>query len=145
MTTLNTSTYRPLTAMGLSAGVVAVAASLVNALVAVVAVGLGATAAGGLLPQAYITFTVVAAIAGAAGWHLINRYARRPERIITWLVPTFLVVSFIPDVAVGLDLGWLTAGALMVMHVTTIAIAVIAYRRFMPLRDGDSAKGDAVS
>lgn len=133
MTTVQSRTYRPLTTIALSASIVAVVASVVNALIALSAVGLGATAAGGLLPQAYISFTVIAAIAGAAGWHLINRYTRRPERIMTWLIPAFLVVSFIPDVGVGLTLGWLTAGALMVMHITTIAIAVISYRRFMPL------------
>lgn len=137
MTTVTPHTYRPLTTIALSAGVVAVAASLVNALIAVAALGLGATLAGGLLPQAYITFTVIAAIAGAAGWHLINRHTRRPERIMIWLIPAFLVVSFIPDVGVGVTTGWLTAGALMVMHITTITIAVISYRMFMPLREYD--------
>lgn len=137
MTTVQSLTYRPLTTIGLSAGVVALAASVVNAVIALAAIGLGATAIGGLLPQAYITFTVIAAIAGAAGWHLINRYTRRPERVMNWLVPAFLVVSFLPDLGVGLAMGWLTAGALMVMHITTITIAVVTYRRFMPLvRDG---------
>jgi hypothetical protein len=55
-----------------------------------------------------------------------------------WLVPTFLVVSFIPDIAVGVAMGWLVAGALSLMHVATIVIAVLTYRRFMPLRSGSA-------
>ena len=127
-------TYRTGTAIAVSAALVALVGSLVNALIALGAVALGAPAEGGLQPMAYITFTVVAAIAGAVGWHIINRYARRPAQVMRWLVPAFLIVSFVPDIPVGLALGWLTAGALMLMHVATIVVAVVVYRRLLPLR-----------
>ncbi|WP_426185158.1 DUF6069 family protein [Microbacterium sp. TWP3-1-2b2] len=149
MTTITKPDYRARTAIMLSATIVAIAAGIVNALIALGAVALGAEVAGGLQPVAYLTFTVIAAIAGAAGWHIINRYARRPANIINryarrpanimrWLAPAFLAVSFIPDIAVGVTMGWLVAGSLMLMHVATISIAVVTYRRLMPLRSGKS-------
>lgn len=138
MTTITKPDYRARTAIMLSATIVAIAAGIVNALIALGAVALGAEVAGGLQPVAYLTFTVIAAIAGAAGWHIINRYARRPANIMRWLAPAFLAVSFIPDIAVGVTMGWLVAGSLMLMHVATISIAVVTYRRLMPLRSGKS-------
>lgn len=138
MTTISRADYRARTAITISALVVAVAASAVNALIALGATALGAESTGGLQPIAYISFTVVAAIAGAVGWHIINRRAGRPAKVMRWLVPAFLAVSFIPDIAVGIAMGWLVAGALSLMHVATISIAVVAYRRFMPLRSGST-------
>jgi len=138
MTTITKPDYRARTAIMLSALIVALAAGIVNALIALGAVALGAEVAGGLQPVAYLAFTVIAAIAGAAGWHMINRFTRRPASIMRWLVPAFLAVSFIPDIAVGVTMGWLAAGSLMLMHVATISIAVVIYRRLMPLRSGNS-------
>lgn len=134
MTTITRSDYRTRTAIPLSALIVAVAAGIVNALIALGAVALGAEATGGLQPIAYLSLTVIAAIAGAVGWHIVGRRAQRPQRVMRWLVPAFLVVSFIPDVFVGMAMGWLAAGALALMHIATITIAVLTYRRFMPLR-----------
>lgn len=57
-----------------------------------------------------------------------------------WLVPAFLVVSFVPDFLVSAAMGWLATGALMLMHVTTIAIAVPVYARIMPLRASGSGE-----
>lgn len=136
MSTITSPDYRARTAIAFSAAIVAVAASAVNAVIAVGAVALGAEVAGGLQPIAYISLTVIAAIVGAIGWHLINRYTPRPVVVMRWLVPAFLVVSLIPTIPVGLVMGWLVAGALMLMHVATIVIAVLAYRRFMPLSAG---------
>lgn len=42
--------------------------------------------------------------------------------------------AFLPDIVVGIGVGWLTAGALALMHVVTITIAVIVYSRMLPLR-----------
>lgn len=138
MTIITKPRYRTRTAIVLSAMIVAVAAGIVNALIALGAGALGADIEGGLQPIAYITFTIIAAIVGAAGWHIINRYTRRPADTMRWLVPAFLVVSFIPDIAVGAALGWLVAGSLMLMHVATITIAVLTYRRLMPVRTARS-------
>lgn len=142
MTTVTAPGYRAATAIPLSALIVAVAASAANALIALAATTLGAEAAGGLQPMSYLAFTVIAAIAGAVGWHLINRSARRPARVMRWLVPAFLLVSFSPDVAVGVSMGWLMASALMLMHVATITIAVLTYRRFLPLRTAGMTAAD---
>jgi len=136
MSTITPIHYPVRTAITISALTTAVAACLVNALIALGAVTLGAEVAGGLQPVAYLSFTVIAAFAGAVGWHIINRRALQPANVMRWLVPTFLVVSVIPDIAVGVAMGWLTAGALALMHVATITIAVLAYRRLMPLRSG---------
>ncbi|MGO2110340.1 MAG: DUF6069 family protein [Pseudoclavibacter sp.] len=134
MTTISKPDYRVGTAIAISALIVAVAGSAVNALVALGAVALGASVAGGLQPIAYISLTVVSGIGGAIGWHLINRRAKRPAQVLRWLVPTFFVVSLVPTLAVGFDMGWLVAGALMLMHLTTAVVAVLSYRRLMPLR-----------
>lgn len=138
MTTISRADYQARTAIAISASVVALAASAVNALIALGATALGAEPTGGLQPIAYISFTIIAAFAGAVGWHIINRRASRPATVMQWLVPTFLVVSFIPDIVVGVAMGWLMAGALTLMHVATITIAVLTYRRFMPLRSGSA-------
>ncbi|GAA1056938.1 hypothetical protein GCM10017608_10460 [Agromyces luteolus] len=131
MDTATETTYRASKAIPLSAGIVALTASLANALIAWAGLALGAPATGGILPMSYITLTVIAAIAGAVGWHLINRYARRPRRVLTWLVPTFLVVSFVPDILVGISMGWILAVTLMIMHVATLAIGITVYARLM--------------
>lgn len=134
MTTITRPDYRARTAITMSALIVAVAAGAVNAVIALGAASLGAATTGGLQPVAYLSLTIIAAVAGAFGWHLINLRARRPATVMRWLVPAFLAVSFIPDIIVGASLGWLVAGSLMLMHVATITIAVLTYRRLMPLR-----------
>jgi hypothetical protein len=126
--------YQSRTAIPLAVLIVATAASLANALIALGATSAGAEATDGLEPGAYVTFTVVAAIAGALGWHAINRRARHPARVMRWLVPAFLIVSFIPDLGFVATMGWVFAAGLMLMHVATAAIAVTTYRRLMPLR-----------
>jgi hypothetical protein len=54
-------------------------------------------------------------------------------------VPTVLVVSFVPDVVVGAMAGnaegWAYAAVLMAMHVATVAVAIVTFRRLMPLPD----------
>lgn len=136
--TTRPTSYRARNAIPLSALIVAVTAGIVNALVAVGAVALGAEATGGLQPLAYLALTVIAAIAGAVGWHLINRATRHPAEVMRWLVPAFLIASFVPDFLVSAAVGWLTTSALMLMHITTIAIAVPVYIKIMPLRPSGS-------
>ncbi len=136
--------YRTLPAVLRSAAVVAVAAGIANALLALLGSAAGASDGVGLQPVAFVTLTVVAAVGGAVGWHLVNRFSARPSRVMRWLVPAFLVVSFVPDVLVGASegtaAGWTYALVLMAMHVATIAIAVPVYRRFLPLTDDASAR-----
>lgn len=132
---------RPLSAVLLSIVVVVVGAGAANALLAAIglAAGLGGPSAIGLVPIAYLSLTVVAAVGGAVGWWLIARSARRPSRVMRRLVPTVLVVSFVPDVLVGAMAGnaegWAYAAVLMAMHVATVAVAILTFRRLMPLPD----------
>lgn len=143
MSTTLPHTYSPTVAVPLSIAIVAVLASAVNAVLALVGSAVGATGPG-LQPIAYLSLTVVAAIGGAVGWHLIDRFAKRPRRVMRWLVPSFLAVSFVPDILIGVTTGtgdgWLYAAVLMSMHVITITIAILTYRRLMPLSDRDDAR-----
>lgn len=151
MSTTLPRTYSPTVAVPLSIAIVAVLASAVNAVLALVGsavlalVGSAVGATGpGLQPIAYLSLTVVAAIGGAVGWHLIDRFAKRPRRVMRWLVPSFLAVSFVPDILIGVTTGtgdgWLYAAVLMSMHVITITIAILTYRRLMPLSDREDAR-----
>lgn len=143
MSTTLPRTYSPTVAVPLSIAIVAVLASAVNAVLALVGSAVGATGPG-LQPIAYLSLTVVAAVGGAVGWHLIDRFAKRPRRVMRWLVPSFLAVSFVPDILIGVTTGtgdgWLYAAVLMSMHVITITIAILTYRRLMPLSDRDDAR-----
>lgn len=137
MTTIPAPAYRVRTAVPLSALIVAVVAGAVNALIALGGTALGLEAPIGLQPVAFLSMTVLAAIAGAFGWHLIVRRMRRPATVLRWLVPALLGASFIPDLVVGATAGtpngWLNAATLMTMHVATLTIGVLSYARFMPL------------
>lgn len=115
--------------------VAAVAASIVNLLISLAAQGLGADATVfmGLTPAAFIPLTVIGIIAGAVGWLIVRRAARRPAAVLGWLVPVVIVITLLADVALGLGLGWGGAVALGLMHIAVAAVAVPAYRYFLPL------------
>ncbi len=90
-----------------------------------------------LTPGPIVLWTIVGAIIGAIGWRLIVTKKANSRTLLARLVPTVLVLSFLPDLALlATDTmpGQTTAGvlALMVMHVLTAVIAVTAYRRSMP-------------
>ena len=90
-----------------------------------------------LTPGPVVMWTMLGAVIGAAGWHLIVNRSARSRTLLSALVPTVLVLSLIPDVALLVTdsvPGQTTSGvvALMVMHVVTAAIAVTAYRKAMP-------------
>ena len=86
----------------------------------------------------YGMLTVIGAIIGAVGWHLIATRARNATRLLSWLVPTVLVLSLLADLPLLMDKssmpGTTTAGvlALMLMHFGVAAAAVPAYRKFIP-------------
>ena len=93
-----------------------------------------------LTPGVYGFLTVVGAVIGAIGWHLIVTRSRNASGLLRILVPVVLLLSLIPDVMLLLDKsqqpGTTTAGviALMLMHFGVAAAAVPAYRRFIPPR-----------
>ena len=124
----------------LKTGVVAgVVAAVVN--VAVSAVARGPFGASDdfvpLTPGPIVWWTIVGAIIGALGWRLIVNKKANSRALLAKLVPTVLVLSFIPDLALlASDTmpGQTPAGvlALMVMHVLTAVIVVTGYRKAMP-------------
>ncbi|PJJ70874.1 hypothetical protein CLV46_0403 [Diaminobutyricimonas aerilata] len=134
---------RPPVAVPLAIAVVAVLASALNALLALAGTSIGARGPG-LQPIPFLSLTVLAAVGGAVGWHLVDRIAKRPSRVMRWLVPSFLAVSFLPDIFIGIAAGtgdgWVYAAVLMCMHVTTITVAVLTYRRLMPLKDREGRR-----
>jgi len=90
-----------------------------------------------LTPGPIALWTVIGVLVGAAGWRLIVNRSARSGAVLRALVPTVLVLSLVPDVALlvtGAMPGTTVTGvvSLMVMHVVTAAIAVTAYRRTMP-------------
>ena len=124
----------------LRAGAVAgVVAGVTNVVISVVARGpLGANDDfEPLTPGPVVMWTVLGALVGAVGWRLVVTRSAHSAAVLRTLVPTVLVLSFIPDVALLVTdsvPGQTTTGvvALMVMHVVTTVIAVSAYRRAMP-------------
>ncbi len=90
-----------------------------------------------LTPGPIVMWTIVGAVIGALGWRLIVNKKANSRALLAKLVPTVLVLSFLPDLALlATDTmhGQSTTGvlALMVMHVLTAAIVVTGYRRSMP-------------
>lgn len=127
-------TYRARVAVPLAGLLVSVAAGLANVALALGAVAVGAEEVDALAAPSLVVLSVIAGFIGALGWHLINRRAANPARVMSWLVPTFVLVSLVPDFLVVAEMGWLVAGTLMLMHVVTAIIAVAGYRRILPLR-----------
>jgi hypothetical protein len=89
-------------------------------------------------PPAYIALIVVGVVAGAAGWLAVRRRAADPSGVMRSLAPAVVVLSFIPDVLVGVtkfETGttWAGVGGLMAMHLAVAACAVAAFARFLPL------------
>jgi hypothetical protein len=134
------------TAVSLRAALTAGATAGVAAAVVNVTISAVARAAFGvsddftpLTPGPIVMWTILAAIIGAAGWRFFVNRSVRSGALINKLVPTVLVLSFIPDVALlATDAmpGTTTAAvlSLMAMHVVTALIVVFAYRRAMPVR-----------
>lgn len=91
-----------------------------------------------LKPPVYAALTIIGILAGAAGWSRVRARADRPRRLLRTLVPAVLVVSFVPDLIVGVigklpGTSWGAVGALMVMHLIVGGAAVAAYLRLLPL------------
>lgn len=111
-----------------------VLASLVDAVFAVAALAAGAPDDfRPLMPGAYIFLTTVGVVAGAIGWAVVRKVSANPEALVRWLAPVLVVVSFIPDFLLFGEGGVAGVLALLAMHVAVAVIAVIAYRKVMPL------------
>lgn len=141
MTTTTTTGTTASTGRGriaIAAILAAVLTGAVNSAIAVIAVAVGVAAIMPLNPPIDVAFSVLASIAGAIGWSIANRHANDPRRVMAWLAPAVLLVSFVPDVllavATGRSTGIAPILALSLMHVTTIVIAIAVYARLLPLK-----------
>ncbi len=85
---------------------------------------------------AVIAVAVVALVARAAGapWETTTHRARDPRRTLSRLVPAVLLLSFLPDVLLGVSgSAWSGVAALMVMHLAVAAVALPVYARLLAL------------
>ncbi|MEU0846167.1 DUF6069 family protein [Streptomyces sp. NPDC005962] len=118
------------------------ASSIVNAVIAATALAAGASDNfQPLQPGAYISFTILGVLVGAAGWALIRRRAGA-RRLLKTLVPVVVVISFVPDLAMLVSDFKPHADAtgviaLLLMHIAVAAISVFAYQRALPVSDRD--------
>jgi len=119
---------------------VASATAAVGAVIAVAVVALVARAAGApsgfrqLQPGTYIPLVVLGVVAGAVGWEITTHRARDPRRTLSRLVPAVLLLSFLPDVLLGVSgSAWSGVAALMVMHLAVAAVALPVYARLLAL------------
>jgi len=86
-----------------------------------------------LKAPSYIFLTALGIVAGAIGWAVVRKVSKDPQALVRRLVPTLVVVSFVPDFLLYGDGGATGVGALLLMHVSVAATAVVTYRRVMPL------------
>ena len=124
--------------------IAAVGSVITVAVVALLAQALGVPAFHVLQPSAYVPLVILGVIAGAIGWLVIVRRAGSPRVVLQWLVPAVLVVSFVPDVLLGMGLlggetGMTVGGtiALMIMHLAVAAVALPTFARLMPVGHSD--------
>jgi hypothetical protein len=95
-----------------------------------------------LQPGAYIGLIVFGVLAGGVGWQLVRTRARRPAQLLRTLVPVVVLVSFIPDITIGI-LGsdhatWGGVVALMAAHVVVAIAAVTSFATFLPVDDSSA-------
>ncbi|GAA3454405.1 DUF6069 family protein [Dactylosporangium matsuzakiense] len=140
-----TTTALPAARTTLKATLTAVGIAAAGSLVVNTAIALGARALGApeefqpLTLPVYGTLSVVGVLISAVAWRLVVARSRAAGRMLRVLVPVVLVLSLIPDVvllATQGQPGTTATGviALMLMHAGVAAVAVPAYRRFMPPR-----------
>ncbi len=136
MTSTASASIAPRRAMAVA---VTCAVAGVGAVVAVAVVALVARAVGApstfpqLRPGTYIPLAVLGVVAGAVGWEIVIHRARDSRRTLSRLVPAVLILSFVPDVLLGVSGSpWGGVAALMVMHLAVAAVALPTYNRLLP-------------
>jgi hypothetical protein len=127
-TRTRTSTPR---AFALAVITAVVLATVVNTIVAAIAHGAGASHK--FPPLQFAAYTSL----GLLG---IRSKSSAPAQLLSKLVPAVIVVSFIPDILVGVNkseahTSWGAVIALMIMHLCVAAIAVASFTKFLPVSD----------
>jgi hypothetical protein len=121
----------------------AVVGDLVSTAIAAIAHGAGVSHAFAPLHVGTYTVLIVAGVMGGAiGWQLVRTRATNPSRLLARLVPVVLLLSFVPDILIGITKAetgttWGGVLALMAMHVVVATAAVGSYLHFLPVRTVD--------
>jgi hypothetical protein len=119
------------------AAVIAIVADLI-----VAAVAHAAGASSQFKPLNLSTFaplTIVGLVVAAIAWSTIRARATNPWRVLSKLIPIVVLVSFIPDIAVGVSKSqahttWGAVVALMVMHLAVSGAGVGTFWILLPIR-----------
>jgi hypothetical protein len=129
--------------IALAALIAAAATGIVDALIGVISLALGAKATLTLSPGPDVALAVIASIVGAIGWTIIARRLGNPRRALQIIAPVVLLLSFIPDTlfaaATVSTTGWAPVAALVLMHIATISLALATYATVLPIRKGPSS------
>ena len=140
--TANLRRRRLPTVAALGAAIIAavIVSDSVNALIATIARASGVSDSFQPLQfGTYTALTVAGIIVGAIGWQVVRNRAARPFWLLSRLVPIVLVLSFVPDILVGINHSqvgttWGGVIALMSMHIVVAASAVAGYATFLPVK-----------
>ncbi|MET1073734.1 MAG: DUF6069 family protein [Umezawaea sp.] len=122
-----------------SAAVVSVA---LDAAIAAVAHGVGVSEEfPPLTLPAYTFLSVLGLVIGGIAWAVVRAKASNPAGFLRIGVPIVVLVSFVPDVMIGISKSqpgttWGGVAALVVMHIVVAAAGVAAFSYFMPVRRG---------
>ncbi|MCE7004424.1 DUF6069 family protein [Kibdelosporangium philippinense] len=117
----------------------AVVACAVNIGIAALAHAAGASEDfGPLTIGAYVPYSLYGFAAGAIGWAVLRWKASDPAKVLRWLVPTVLVLSCIPDLAMFFSDFEPNANAvgiiaLLLMHTVVAVCAVLALGKALPV------------
>lgn len=92
-----------------------------------------------LTAGAYVGLIIVGVVAGSVGWQLVRARTSDPKRVLRRLVPLVVVVSFAPDLAIGVtgadQASWGGVLALMCAHVVVATAAVTSFSYLLPAGD----------
>ncbi len=85
----------------------------------------------------YVGLIILGVLAGGASWQMVRTRAGDPERVLRRLVPLVVLVSFVPDVVIGVTgadhATWGGVAALMCAHVVVACAAVVSFSLFLPV------------
>ncbi len=122
-----------------------VVATVANAIIAAIAHGAGVSHA--FVPLQFGTYTgltVLGTLLGGLGWTIVRSRSTNAAALLRRLVPAVLLVSFVPDIAIGASHSeahttWGGVAALMVMHLAVGASAVAAFVTALPVSAAPAA------
>ena len=91
-----------------------------------------------LLASTFAPLTIFGLVLAAIAWTTIRARATDPWQLLSKLIPTVVLISLIPDIAVGVSKSqahttWGAVVALMVMHLAVSAAGVGTFWILLPI------------